>query len=129
MARIRSVNTIPEMKLRKAMWELGIRGYRIHLNSLPGKPDVVFTKRKVAVFVDGDFWHGYNWKNKGIIPKRGYWQKKITRNIKRRKVVKAKLERLGWKVVELWEHDIKGNAAFQAKKINRIIKEERNVKI
>ena len=122
MAKIRSVDTTPEMELRKAMWKLGIRGYRIHLNSVPGKPDIVFIKSKIAVFVDGDFWHGYNWKNKGIIPKRGYWQKKITRNIKRREVVKAQLKQGGWKVVEIWEHDIKGDAIYQSKKINDLIK-------
>ncbi|EEZ92610.1 MAG: DNA mismatch endonuclease Vsr [Candidatus Parvarchaeum acidiphilum ARMAN-4] len=121
MARIKSIDTTPEIKLRKAIWKLGIRGYRIHLNSLIGKPDLVFTKKKVAIFVDGDFWHGYNWKNKGIIPKRGYWQKKITRNIERREVVKAQLKQKGWKVVELWEHDIKKDAMSQAKKIKCII--------
>jgi len=122
MARIKSVNTVPELKLRRALWKLGIRGYKLHQSQLPGCPDIAFTRKKVAVFVDGDFWHGYNWKFKGIVPKKGYWLSKISKNIKRRKEVRARLQKSGWVVVEIWEHDIIRDAYKQANIIKSILK-------
>ena len=65
MGKIKSKNTKPEISLRKALWHLGYR-YRKNVKSLPGNPDLVFSKYKLAVFVDGEFWHGYNWEQKKI---------------------------------------------------------------
>lgn len=64
MRRIKSKNTKPEIILRKALWKRGIRGYRIHYDKIKGSPDIAFTKYKIAIFIDGDFWHGYNWEEK-----------------------------------------------------------------
>ncbi|BDR57498.1 very short patch repair endonuclease [Xylocopilactobacillus apis] len=78
MSQIRSTNTKPEIKLRKALWNRGVR-YRKNLNTLPGKPDIAITKSKIAVFIDGEFWHGYKWnENKNNIhSNRDYWIPKI----------------------------------------------------
>lgn len=107
MARIRSKNTGPELLLRQALHRRGLR-YRIHVKSLPGRPDIVFIRARVAVFVDGDYWHGWNflnWKDK-LQP---YWREKIERNMSRDVERTAELESLGWLVVRFWEHEVKGN--------------------
>ncbi|ODS42967.1 MAG: hypothetical protein MSIBF_06855 [Candidatus Altiarchaeales archaeon IMC4] len=67
MSRIKAKNTQPELILRMALWKKGLMGYRLHC-MLPGRPDIVYSSRKVAIFVDGDFWHGYLWKVKGNAP-------------------------------------------------------------
>ena len=108
MSSIRGKNTSPEVRLRKQLWKEGLRGYRLHKN-LPGKPDVIFTKRRLAVFVDGDFWHGHNWKKLGKVPPSGFWREKIRRNIERDKSVNKKLQKLGWRVVRFWEHKVNDN--------------------
>lgn len=84
MSKIRSKNTQPEILLRKALWSEGIR-YRLNLAKLPGKPDIVINKFKLAIFVDGSFWHGYKWDEKKIKIKsnKEYWLNKIERNIER----------------------------------------------
>lgn len=107
MGKIKSKNTKPEIKLRKALWNLGHR-YRKHVKKLPGSPDIVFSKHKLVIFVDGEFWHGYNWeeKKKKIKSNRGFWIPKIERNIQRDKQNKIKLEDEGWVVLRFWEHEI-----------------------
>ncbi|MBI1225391.1 MAG: DNA mismatch endonuclease Vsr [Bacteroidetes bacterium] len=108
MSRIRGVNTKPEVALRKALWHFGYR-YRIHDKHLPGKPDLVFAKQKTVVFVDGDFWHGYDWRHKRdkIKSNPAFWIPKIERNMQRDREVNAELEALGWQVVRIWEHELK----------------------
>lgn len=108
MSRIRSTNSKPEVALRKALWHFGYR-YRCHDRLLPGKPDLVFAKQKIAVFVDGDFWHGYDWRHKRENIKRNaaFWIPKIERNMQRDREVTAQLESLGWRVVRIWEHELK----------------------
>ena len=108
MSRIRSKNSKPEVALRKALWHFGYR-YRCHDKRLPGKPDLVFAKHKTAVFVDGDFWHGHNWRHKRekIKSNAAFWIPKIERNIQRDREVTAQLEALGWRVVRIWEHELK----------------------
>src|SRR3954451_18406223 len=82
MSRVRAKNTGPELALRRALWAAGIRGWRCHAKSVPGKPDLAFTRRKVAVFVDGRFWHGHpDYFTPG---KSGhYWDAKIARTQER----------------------------------------------
>ena len=78
MSKIKSQNTLPEIKLRKYLWNLGFR-YRLNVAKLPGKPDIVISKSKLIIFIDGEFWHGYKWnqkKNK-IKANRNYWIPKI----------------------------------------------------
>src|SRR3989338_4576211 len=116
MSKIRSANTGIEMVLRKALRKNGLSGYKLHYNII-GKPDIVFPKNKLAIFVDGDFWHGYNWKKLGKVPPKKYWQKKIQKNIDRAKKYNKMLKKDGWKVIRLWEHEVKKNAE---KCINKI---------
>lgn len=108
MSKIRAKDTKPEIALRKALWNLGYR-YRIDVKNLPGKPDIVFRLKKVAVFVDGEFWHGYKWKEKKkkIKANRNYWIPKIEKNIGRDKKNTKALQKDEWKVFRFWEHEIK----------------------
>lgn len=116
MSRIRSKNNSLEVEFRKLLWKNGLGRYRIHYN-LPGKPDIVYVSKKIAVFLDGDFWHGYNWKKLGKVPPRKYWQKKIQKNIDRAKKYNRILRKEGWKVIRIWEHEIKKNANSCIKQI------------
>lgn len=110
MRKIRSINTKPELVLRKELWKLGYR-YRLNVPSLKGKPDLVFNKSKLVVFVDGEFWHGYNWEEKKtkIKANREYWIKKIERNMERDKENTHYLLAQGYKVLRFWEQEIKKN--------------------
>ena len=134
MSSIPSKNTQPEILLRKALWRRNLR-YRVNYKKLPGKPDIVFTKQKVVIFCDGDYWHGHNWAIRGFSSLdeelSGYsefWKKKILRNIERDEENNKTLRMLGWKVVRIWESDIKKDldgcvklvqeSLFEAKIIN-----------
>ena len=118
MSRIRSKNTSLEVNFRKILWKNGFGHYRIHYN-LPGKPDVVYVSRKIVIFIDGDFWHGYNWKKLGKIPPKKYWQEKIQKNIDRAKKYNRQLRKDGWTVLRFWEHDIIKNPIKSIKKIKK----------
>ena len=88
-----------------------------HYNKIAGKPDIALPRKKIAVFIDGDFWHGYNFKaQKERLPKK-YWVDKIETNIKRDKRVRSKLKRDGWIVLRVWEHQIKNNFEKTIEKI------------
>lgn len=108
MSKIKGANTTPEILLRKDLWKNRIR-YRIHNPKLPGKPDIVIRKSKLVIFVDGEFWHGFNWKDKKrrIKSNRKYWISKIERNMKRDKRNVRQLKKQGWAVLRFWEHQIK----------------------
>lgn len=108
MSKIKSTETKSEILLRKRLWSLGFR-YRKNYNKLPGKPDIVFISKKIAIFIDGEFWHGYNWKvkKKRIKSNREYWIPKIEKNIKRDKANNKNLKQRGWIVLRYWEHQIK----------------------
>lgn len=118
MKRIRSTNTTPELLLRKELWRLGYR-YRLNVPKLKGKPDIVFNKYKLIIFVDGEFWHGYNWmeKNPKIKANRKYWIKKIERNMERDLENNSHLVSNGYVVLRFWEHEIKKDLAGCIKKI------------
>lgn len=118
MSKIRGKNTGPEVKLRKLLWSQGIRGYRIHYN-LPGKPDIVFTKKKIAIFVDGCFWHKCPICFQEPETRKEFWMKKIQSNVKRDKTVNAQLKTDGWKVLRFWEHDIREKPDLVIKKIKK----------
>ena len=108
MAKVKSKNTKPEILFRKALWKIGVR-YRIHDKSLPGSPDISMKKYKVVIFIDGEFWHGYEWEKKKLVIKtnRDFWIPKIERNMQRDRQNTLKLEQLGFKVFRFWEKDIK----------------------
>jgi DNA mismatch endonuclease (patch repair protein) len=107
MGKIRSKNTKPEQKLRRELWKHGYR-YRKNVKSLPGSPDIVFKKIKLVIFVDGEFWHGYNWKEKKskIRTNRDFWMPKIERNIQRDQQNNELLTKEGWNVIRFWEYEI-----------------------
>ncbi|WP_232517788.1 very short patch repair endonuclease [Mycobacterium intracellulare] len=109
MAAIRSKNTKPELALRKALREAGATGYRLHRKDVPGRPDLVFTRWKVAVFVDGVFWHGHpdHWNPETASS--DYWRTKIARNIERDRAADAALSDMGWQVVRMWDQDVKAD--------------------
>jgi len=108
MSRIRGKNTSPEIKIRKILWSQGIRGYRIHYN-LPGKPDIVFTRQKVVIFIDGCFWHKCPICFQEPETRREFWMKKINSNVERDKKTTYHLEKEGWRVMRFWEHDVRKN--------------------
>lgn len=109
MGRVRHHDTAPELALRKALWAAGLR-YRLKTAThLPGRPDILFLGAKVAVFVDGCFWHGC--PSHGTHPKTNpeFWLAKISRNKERDAEVNQKLQNMGWKVIRLWQHDVEHN--------------------
>ncbi len=108
MSKIRGKNTRPEMRLRKALWNAGLR-YRLHNEHLPGKPDIAIQKLKIAIFVDGEFWHGYEWEKKRekIKSNRAFWIPKIERNMQRDREVNAQLKNMGFEVFRFWESEVK----------------------
>lgn len=116
MQNIRSMNTAPE---RLIMRELSRRKiyFGKYVNSITGKPDIVFRRKKVIVFVDSDFWHVH--PKRFIMPKsnKKYWKAKIERNKKRDKEVNKQLRKDGWKVIRIWEYDIRHNINRSIKKI------------
>ena len=104
MSKIRGKNTKPELVLRMALWEKGLR-YRIHY-ALPGRPDIVFPGKKIAVFVDGCFWH--DCPQHAVSPKANveFWLKKIQGNVERDSRVTRELGKKGWTVLRFWEHEV-----------------------
>lgn len=107
MSKIHGKDTKPEIKLRKLLWNKGYR-YRKNYKLLEGTPDIVLIKYRIAIFIDGEFWHGYHWrtlKNK-IGSNRGYWIPKIERNIKKDREVNEVLKSKGWKVLRFWTKKI-----------------------
>jgi DNA mismatch endonuclease, patch repair protein len=107
MRKIRSVKTTPEILLQKALRKGKIK-FKKNCVSISGKPDIVIIDKKIVVFVDGEFWHGYRWKEKKkkIKANRAYWIPKIERNILRDKLNNRKLRQAGWKVVRFWQQQI-----------------------
>jgi DNA mismatch endonuclease (patch repair protein) len=108
MARIRSKDTTPELALRRALYGRGVRGWRCHARTVPGKPDLAFTRWRVAVFVDGCFWHGHpDYFTPG---KSGaYWDAKIARTQERDKIANETLEAAGWTVIRFWDFEVEHN--------------------
>ena len=119
MQNIRSANTFPELLLMRALKKKKIKFLK-HVKELPGKPDVFINNKKLAVFVDSDFWHGH--KNRFTMPKtnRSYWRKKIAENQKRDKRINRLLKKDGWKVIRFWESEIKRNVEKCIGKISLI---------
>ena len=117
MSRIKGKDTGPEMSLRKVLWKAGLR-YRIHYR-LPGKPDIVFPRARLVVFVDGCFWHMCPLHL--TLPKanRHFWQKKLLENVGRDKKNGRRLRQQGWKIMRFWEHEVRSDVQHVAVKIIR----------
>jgi DNA mismatch endonuclease (patch repair protein) len=129
MAAVRSNQTRPERLLRRGVQNLG-RTYRLWDKNLPGCPDLVFPEDRLAVFVDGDFWHGRQWRLRGhrslasqfaSAPNRKYWIEKITRNIARDRRASRRLRRLGWRVLRIWESDLLSDRERCLKRVGRAL--------
>lgn len=104
MSANKAKNTKPEIRVRKILFQSGHKGYRLHSPNLPGKPDIVFAKRKIAIFVNGCFWHRCPYCVEKL-PKTNvrFWRKKFERNKARDKSNLIKLKKLGWKTITIWE--------------------------
>jgi len=122
MSHIRGKNTTPERYLA-ALLRAASLAFKRHDTTLPGCPDFVFTKRKVAVFVNGDFWHGWRfpiWQHKMA----DFWRIKIAGNRARDARTHRRLSALGWKVVRLWEHEVESNAVACVRRIAKAIAQD-----
>lgn len=105
MTSIKGKNTAPELTIRKLLWKNGIR-YRIHNRKILGTPDISNKKRKIAIFIDGCFWHGCSNCYKEPTTNVKYWRDKIEKNQLRREQVKINLSKEKWTILQFWEHEI-----------------------
>ena len=106
MAAIRAKNTKPELAIRRELHSRGVRGWRCHVRGLPGKPDVAFTRWRVAIFIDGAFWHGH--PDHFTFGRSGsYWDRKIARTQERDRLANETLLAGGWAVIRLWDFEVK----------------------
>jgi DNA mismatch endonuclease (patch repair protein) len=121
MARVRNKNTKPETILRKALWSQGLR-YRLRPR-LPGTPDLAFIRFKVAVFVDGCFWHGCPSHYTKPIKNADFWSKKLQENTTRDRRVDEELRSLGWTVIRVWGHEVKEDPLAAATRIGKTVQE------
>ncbi len=124
MSRIRGKDTSIERMLSKELWHRGLR-FRKNSRSVYGHPDISIKKYRIAIFCDGDFWHGYDWENreKSIKSNREYWIPKIERNIRKDIETNHILSSLGYTVIRVWEHEIRNDLKDTADMIMRYIEE------
>lgn len=116
MAAVKGQDTGPELALRRALYAAGVRGWRCHRRDLPGRPDLAFGRSRLAVFIDGAFWHGRPdryWQGRSG----PYWDAKIARNQARDRRVDAELVALGWGVVRLWDDDVDADPDVAARRV------------
>lgn len=122
MCKIKGQNTGPEIKLRKLLYHSGIRGYRIHYN-LPGKPDLVFIKKKIVIFIDGCFWHRCPECYKEPKTRVEFWRTKIGKNVEHDVKINELLKNMGWKVIRIWEHDVRKNPIDIVNRITQLLQD------
>lgn len=125
MSAIHAKNTKPELLLRKALRQNGLSGYRLHWKKVPGKPDIAYPNKKIAVFVNGCYWHRCPYCSPST-PKthKSFWLNKFRKNIERDQRKVKELKKLGWTVITVWECQIKKNAVHCALKIGRKINQD-----
>ena len=123
MKQVKNKDSKIEILLRKELWNRGLR-YRKNVKKILGKPDLAFIGKKIAIFCDSEFWHGYDWdnKNKEFKSHQDFWIPKIERNMARDKEVTETLENSGWTVLRFWGKDIKKNLQACADEIERTVK-------
>ncbi|HZV61790.1 MAG TPA: very short patch repair endonuclease [Methylophilaceae bacterium] len=114
MRSVKSKNTKPELFVRKVLTKLGYR-YRIHARKVPGKPDIVFTKRRKVLFVHGCFWHGHKGCARGAIADSDFWRKKINANIERDERILLQLSKDDWSHLVIWECELRDMTQITAK--------------
>ena len=124
MKQVKNKDSDIELKLRKALWARGLR-YQKNVLGIIGKPDIVFKGKRVAVFCDSEFWHGYDWDNRknDIKSNKEFWITKIERNIERDKEVNKALEEQGWIVLRFWGKEIKNHCEECVDKIQSVLEE------
>ena len=122
MSKIRSTNTKPEKLLRSLLHSKGLR-FRIHRKDLPGKPDIIFPKQKLAIFVHGCFWHYHKDCNEGRIPSSNskFWKDKLEKNILKDEKAIKDLIKIGWNVVVVWECEIERTPLVVEQKILKVL--------
>ena len=121
MSRVKGKDTGIEVAVRSALHRRGLR-FRKHVKPLPGKPDVVFPRAMVAVFLDGDFWHGYRfpvWRE-GLSP---FWQRKIGETRRRDHRKFRKMRRRGWRVIRIWQHELEADFESCVRRIQSAVVE------
>lgn len=126
MSKVKSKDSKIELSLRKALSEMKIR-YRKHVPNLPGKPDIAFIGEKTVVFLDSCFWHGCRWHGSIPASNKKFWQAKIERNKVRDKIVNREYKKMGWKVLRIWEHQLKDGGEKSVFKITEIIKGKKSL--
>lgn len=129
MQRVKCKDTAIEVILRRELWRRGLR-FRKNVKTIFGKPDIVFTGAKIAIFCDSEFWHGYDWEHKinEIKSNQEFWITKIERNMLRDIEVNAHLQSEGWRVLRYWGHDIKKNVTACADEIEKVVREQQQWK-
>lgn len=122
MRAVKNKDSQIELMLRKELWSRGLR-YRKNCKGIIGKPDIAFIGKKVTVFCDSEFWHGYDWENKKheIKSRQEFWIPKIERNMQRDAEVTAALEQQGWTVLRFWGNDIKKRTKYCADLIEKAV--------
>lgn len=116
MTAVKGKDTTPELTLRRTLWRLGVRGWRCHRQGIPGRPDLSFSRAKLAVFVDGAFWHGHPdkyWQGRSG----PYWDAKIARNQERDARINGELESMGWRVLRIWDFEVNRDAQEAARRV------------
>jgi DNA mismatch endonuclease, patch repair protein len=121
MTSVKRRDTAPEIGLRKGLYAAGVRGWRCDFKKAPGRPDLAWPGRRVAVFVDGAFWHGHPSRHK---PGRSgeYWDKKIAANVERDRRVDRDLRDAGWVVVRVWDFEVQKNLDAVVSRVVRLLK-------
>ncbi len=126
MKQVKNKDSKIELMLRKELWSRGLR-YRKNVNRIYGKPDIAFIGKRIAVFVDSEFWHGYDWDNKKneFKSNQEFWIPKIERNMQRDIEVTEYLTKNGWTVLRFWGKEIKHNVKTCADRIEAIYREKK----
>jgi DNA mismatch endonuclease, patch repair protein len=121
MSSIKAKDTKPELLFRRHLWKAGLRGYRLH-PAIPGRPDIAFPSKKIAIFIHGCYWHRCPKCNLSV-PKSNstFWKEKFTRNVERDRRKEADLIKLGWVVLVFWECEVKSMADILAKNVKNTI--------
>lgn len=119
MSQVRAKGSEIEKVMGSALWASGLRGYRKNQKGVLGTPDFCWKQKKIAVFCDSSFWHGFNWpeEKKKIKVRKSFWFKKIEDNIRRDKIITMRLKQERWEVFRFWDFEIKKDASLCAKKI------------
>lgn len=116
MSRIKGKNTSPEIKIRKLLFSNGIRGYRVNYK-ITGKPDIVFPRKRLVIFIDGCFWHKCPIHFQVPQTNTEFWLEKINRNVERDLIINKKLKNEGWEVMRIWEHRVREDPELVVREI------------